>query len=48
MNDARNPKGVAVSVCANPVLQKDLVEFFRYYDLYIPIIYTPEARLQPP
>ena len=33
---------------ANPVLQKELVEFCRCHDLYIPIICTPEALLQPP
>ena len=33
---------------ANPILQKELVEFCRYHDLYIPIICTPEALLQPP
>lgn len=27
---------------ANPVLQKELVEYCRYHDLYIPIICTPE------
>lgn len=31
---------------ANPVLQKELVEYCRYNDLYIPIICTPEALLQ--
>ena len=31
---------------ANPVLQKELVEYCRYHDLYIPIICTPEALLQ--
>ncbi len=30
---------------ANPVLQKELVEYCRYHDLYIPIICTPEALL---
>ncbi len=32
---------------ANPVLQKELVEYCRYHDLYIPIICTPEALLTP-
>ena len=31
---------------ANPVLQKELVEYCRYNDLYIPIICTPEALRQ--
>ena len=30
---------------ANPVLQKELVEYCRYHDLYIPIVCTPEALL---
>ncbi len=30
---------------ANPVLQKELVEYCRYHDLSIPIICTPEALL---
>jgi hypothetical protein len=32
---------------ANPVLQKELVEYCRYHDLHIPIICTPEALLSP-
>lgn len=32
---------------ANPVLQKELVEYCRYHDLYVPIICTPEL-LRPP
>ena len=30
---------------ANPVLQKELVEYCRYHNLFIPIICTPEALL---
>jgi predicted nucleic acid-binding protein len=30
---------------ANPVLQKELVDYCRYHDLHIPIICTPEALL---
>ncbi len=33
---------------ANPVLQKELVEYCRYHDLYIPIVCTPEALLTSP
>lgn len=33
---------------ANPVLQKELVEYCRYHDLYIPIICTPEALTTSP
>jgi hypothetical protein len=33
---------------ANPVLQKELVEYCRYHDLYIPIICTPEALTSSP
>ena len=31
---------------ANPVLQKELVEYCRYHNLHIPIICTPEALLE--
>jgi hypothetical protein len=30
---------------ANPVLQKELVEYCRYHDLHIPIICTPQSLL---
>ena len=33
---------------ANPVLQKELVEYCRYHNLFIPIICTPEALLTSP
>jgi len=32
---------------ANPVLQKELVEFCRYHELHVPIICTPKGLIAP-
>lgn len=33
---------------ANPVLQKELIEYCRYHDLHVPVICTPELLLSVP